>query len=106
MSETSSNEIPDLNLLPTISIVVTEHNDSLPPAEASHRAAHKIRLSALCNNYSAVESAANRQRCSVIVVVKGGLKVAKKNALTPPQISVFRFCLTYTADGYGHGAIR
>ena len=93
MSETSSNEIPDLNLLPTISIVVTEHNDSLPPAEASHRAAHKIRLSALCNNYSAVESAANRQRCSVIVVVKGRLKVAKKNALTPPQISVFVFAL-------------
>jgi len=44
-----------------------------------HRAVHKIRLSALARNYSEVESAANRQRCSVIVVVK--------------------------ADGYGHGAI-
>eukprot|EP00537_Pseudo-nitzschia_pungens_P011942 CAMPEP_0172386958 /NCGR_PEP_ID=MMETSP1061-20121228/4395_1 /TAXON_ID=37318 /ORGANISM="Pseudo-nitzschia pungens, Strain cf. pungens" /LENGTH=839 /DNA_ID=CAMNT_0013116501 /DNA_START=361 /DNA_END=2880 /DNA_ORIENTATION=+ len=44
-----------------------------------HRAVHKIRLSALSHNFSEVESAANRQRCSVIVVVK--------------------------ADGYGHGAI-
>jgi len=44
-----------------------------------HRAVHKIRLSGLSHNYSEVESAANRQRCSVIVVVK--------------------------ADGYGHGAI-
>ncbi|VEU35805.1 unnamed protein product [Pseudo-nitzschia multistriata] len=44
-----------------------------------HRAVHRIRLSALSHNYSEVESAANRQRCSVIVVVK--------------------------ADGYGHGAI-
>jgi len=44
-----------------------------------HRAVHKIRLQALAHNYSEVESAANRQRCSVIVVVK--------------------------ADGYGHGAI-
>jgi alanine racemase len=40
---------------------------------------HQIRLSALSHNYSCVESAANRQKCSVIVVVK--------------------------ADGYGHGAI-
>ena len=44
-----------------------------------HRAVHKIRLSALSQNYSEVESAANRQMCNVIVVVK--------------------------ADGYGHGAI-
>eukprot|EP00536_Pseudo-nitzschia_multiseries_P007959 jgi/Psemu1/319262/estExt_fgenesh1_pm.C_1930003 len=44
-----------------------------------HRAVHKIRLSALSHNFSEVESAANRQLCSVIVVVK--------------------------ADGYGHGAI-
>lgn len=44
-----------------------------------HRAVHKLRLSGLSHNYSEVESAANRQRCSVIVVVK--------------------------ADGYGHGAI-
>lgn len=44
-----------------------------------HRAVHRIQLSALSHNYSEVESAANRQKCSVIVVVK--------------------------ADGYGHGAI-
>ena len=44
-----------------------------------HRAVHKVRLSALEHNYSEVESVANRQQCSVIVVVK--------------------------ADGYGHGAI-
>ena len=52
---------------------------ALPPPENSHRAIHKIRYSALSHNYGEVESAANRQRCSVIVVVK--------------------------ADGYGHGAI-
>lgn len=44
------------------------------------RAVHKVRLSALAHNYGEVESAAGRQRCSVIVVVK--------------------------ADGYGHGAIQ
>jgi hypothetical protein len=98
----SVNSIP-----PTPSIVVTDHSDERqvfvflfvyillflglsfstflfllrlpPPAEPLHRAVHKIRLSALCDNYSKVESAANQQRCSVIVVVK--------------------------ADGYGHGAI-
>ena len=54
-----------------------------PPTNASlacHRAIHKIRLNALSHNYEQVESAANQQKCSVIVVVK--------------------------ADGYGHGAIR
>ena len=55
--------------------------DSIPPPpEANHRAVHQIRLAALSHNYSCVESAATRQRCSVIVVVK--------------------------ADGYGHGAIE
>jgi len=44
-----------------------------------HRVVHKVRLSALEHNYSEVESVANRQKCSVIVVVK--------------------------ADGYGHGSI-
>jgi len=44
------------------------------------RAVHRIQLSALRHNYAVVESAANRQRCSVIVVVK--------------------------ADGYGHGAVE
>ena len=48
-------------------------------ASASHRAIHKIRLNALSHNYEQVESAANQQKCSVIVVVK--------------------------ADGYGHGAL-
>eukprot|EP00980_Cylindrotheca_fusiformis_P023063 scaffold10090_cov119-Cylindrotheca_fusiformis.AAC.1 len=64
---------------PTPSIVVADYNDSLPPIEDPYRAVHKVRLSALSHNYTEVESAANRQRCSVIVVVK--------------------------ADGYGHGAI-
>ena len=45
-----------------------------------HRATHQIRLSALRHNYSIISSAASRQQCSVIVVVK--------------------------ADGYGHGAIE
>lgn len=44
------------------------------------RAVHRIRLAALRHNYACVESAANRQRCSVIAVVK--------------------------ADGYGHGALE
>jgi alanine racemase len=51
-----------------------------PPPENLHRAVHKIRYGALFHNYGEVETAANRQRCSVIVVVK--------------------------ADGYGHGAIH
>jgi alanine racemase len=71
--EKTSNHQP-----PTKSIIVTQHNGNLPPADTFHRAVHKVRLSALSRNYSLVESAANRQRCSVIVVVK--------------------------ADGYGHGA--
>jgi alanine racemase len=64
------------------SIVSSTHNDGRGPAVADtdrHRAVHRIRLSALAHNYAEVESAANRQRCSVIVVVK--------------------------ADGYGHGAL-
>jgi hypothetical protein len=51
----------------------------LPPPDPNQRAIHRVRLSALQHNFSCVESAANRQRCAVIVVVK--------------------------ADGYGHGAI-
>ena len=102
MSDSSRHEIADL-LPPTTSIVVTDHNNSLPPAEASHRAAHIIRLSALSHNYSVVESAANRQRCSVIVVVKGKLR---------DEEILLRFSKTHfvifhsSADGYGHGAIR
>ncbi len=44
------------------------------------RARHTIRLSSIRHNYNIVSSAANKQRCSVITVVK--------------------------ADGYGHGAIE
>lgn len=60
----------------------TTNNPLQPPPLADtnpYRAVHKVRLAALAHNYGEVESAANRQRCSVIVVVK--------------------------ADGYGHGAI-
>lgn len=44
------------------------------------RALHTIRLSAIRHNYNIVSAAANKQKCSVITVVK--------------------------ADGYGHGAIE
>jgi hypothetical protein len=44
------------------------------------RAVHQVRLSALRHNYSIISSAASKQQCSVITVVK--------------------------ADGYGHGAIE
>lgn len=57
-----------------------EFGRRLPPPDTGFRAVHKIRLSAISHNYTCVESAATRQRCSVIVVVK--------------------------ADGYGHGAIE
>jgi hypothetical protein len=63
---------------PTGEITFVQHQEP-PPPEDLHRAVHRIRLSALQHNYACVESAANRQRCSVIVVVK--------------------------ADGYGHGAV-
>ena len=56
-----------------------QQQPQLPPVDTLHRAVHKIRLGALSHNFAQVESAANRQRCSVFVVVK--------------------------ADGYGHGAI-
>lgn len=45
-----------------------------------YRATHQIRLSALRHNYWVISSAASRQQCGVIVVVK--------------------------ADGYGHGAVE
>lgn len=52
------------------------------PAQPAHpqRAVHQINLSAIRHNYHIISAAANRQKCSVIVVVK--------------------------ADGYGHGAIE
>lgn len=65
-------------MLPTDTIVVPNLS-APPPPDPNQRAIHRIRLSALQHNFSRVESAANRQRCSAIVVVK--------------------------ADGYGHGAI-
>ena len=81
-NEANAGDLPP----PVRSIVVGAANSSQRPQiqgvvvdTTFHRAVHKIRLSALVHNYSEVESAANRQMCSVIVVVK--------------------------ADGYGHGAI-
>lgn len=80
---TATDRIDDL---PTESIVIPQRNlnssaTNYRPAEADdkNRAEHIIRLSSLQHNYECVESAAARQRCSVITVVK--------------------------ADGYGHGAI-
>lgn len=61
----------------------TANASNLPGNSACHhphRATHQIRLSALRHNYSVISSAASRQQCGVIVVVK--------------------------ADGYGHGAIE
>ena len=57
-----------------------EAGAKLPPPDTGFRAVHQIRLSAISHNFTCVESAATRQRCAVIVVVK--------------------------ADGYGHGAIE
>jgi len=75
---TTSNRTP---MRPTDTIVVPnlQRGAVPPPPDPNQRAIHRIRLSALQHNFACVESAANRQRCSVIVVVK--------------------------ADGYGHGAI-
>lgn len=72
-------QIPPLMTSDTIVVSCPPNGNMPPPPDTAHRAVHQIRLSALSHNYSCVESAANRQRCSVIVVVK--------------------------ADGYGHGAI-
>ena len=68
--------LPDRLEVPS---VIIDSNTSSNASDTKHRAVHQIRLSALTHNYNCVESAANRQKCSVIVVVK--------------------------ADGYGHGAI-
>ena len=72
--------------VPTETIVIPQKHPSSqhsyrPPEvdDNKNRAVHMIRLSALQHNYECVESAAARQRCSVITVVK--------------------------ADGYGHGAL-
>jgi len=77
----------DVNLPPPIRNIIVGGGSALQRPQQQggvvdttfHRAVHKIRLSGLSHNYSEVENAANRQKCSVIVVVK--------------------------ADGYGHGAI-
>ena len=74
------NGVPPLMTSDTIVISSTNGNGIPPPPDTKHRAVHQIRRSALSHNYNFVESAANRQKCSVIVVVK--------------------------ADGYGHGAIQ
>uniref|UniRef100_A0A7S4VU19 Alanine racemase N-terminal domain-containing protein n=1 Tax=Ditylum brightwellii TaxID=49249 RepID=A0A7S4VU19_9STRA len=60
-------------ILTTVAPLATEPNNE-------HRVIHRIQLSSLRHNYNHVSSIANRQQCSVIVVVK--------------------------ADGYGHGAIE
>ncbi|GKY92355.1 hypothetical protein MPSEU_000206400 [Mayamaea pseudoterrestris] len=60
-------------------VVIAREKNPPAPDDDSHRAVHRIRLSALQHNYAHVEAAANRQQCSVITVIK--------------------------ADGYGHGAI-
>jgi alanine racemase len=49
------------------------------PTQDDYRAVHRVRLSALEHNYACVVSAASKQRCSVICVIK--------------------------ADGYGHGSV-
>lgn len=69
-------------LMTSDTIVVPSMNGTIPPPpdDTRHRAVHQIRRSSLSHNYACVEAAANRQKCSVIVVVK--------------------------ADGYGHGAIQ
>jgi len=42
----------------------------VPQQQQEERAVHMVRLSALEHNFRVVESAANRQRCDVITVVK------------------------------------
>ena len=68
----SSSHLP-----PTTFINTTNINPNNPHPI---RARHTIRLSSIRHNYNIVSSAANKQKCSVIVVVK--------------------------ADAYGHGAIE
>jgi len=84
---TDYNANDDADISPPIRNIVVgdgnraqrSHHQGVVVDTTFHRAVHKIRLSALTHNYSEVESMANRQKCSMIVVVK--------------------------ADGYGHGAI-
>jgi hypothetical protein len=74
-----SRDVSPNTMMPPTDTIVVPNLTAPPPPDPNQRAIHRIRLSALQHNFSRVESAANRQRCSVIVVVK--------------------------ADGYGHGAI-
>jgi len=76
-STTSSSRASPINSRLEVPSVIGSVTPLLP--DTKHRAVHQIRLSALTHNYHCVEAAANRQKCSVIVVVK--------------------------ADGYGHGAV-
>jgi len=60
---------------PTETVVIPRFNAQQPQTnyeqlDDRERAVHRIRLSALEHNFQLVESAANRQRCSVITVVK------------------------------------
>lgn len=73
-------QVPPLMTSNTIVFPAMNGNIPPPPDDTKHRAVHQINRSALSHNYGVVEAAANRQKCSVIVVVK--------------------------ADGYGHGAIQ
>ena len=67
---------------PPSSITPTMTSQQQQQQQQQHpiRARHTIRLSSIRHNFNIVSSAANKQKCSVIVVVK--------------------------ADGYGHGAIE
>jgi alanine racemase len=56
-----------------------QHQHQTPHVHHPTRARHTIRLSSIRHNFNVVSSAANKQKCTVITVVK--------------------------ADGYGHGAI-
>lgn len=90
MSESDQTPLPAHanGLFPTQSIAIPRNISTASSSSANHyrplelddknRAVHMVRLSALQHNFQTVESAAARQRCSVIAVVK--------------------------ADGYGHGA--
>jgi alanine racemase len=78
-SRTAEEADKEKSSFPTPSIVISATNQFRPPeVDDKERAVHVIRLSALQHNFQYVESAAARQRCGVIAVIK--------------------------ADGYGHGA--
>jgi hypothetical protein len=84
-SRSSSSSLSRSQTPPVSNPAAVTTNRSGPHSNANchhhpYRATHQIRLSALRHNYWVISSAASRQQCGVIVVVK--------------------------ADGYGHGAIE